>query len=122
MYIQQFSANKPCDPDKLEVGHFSVLRSVMRDAELLKAALAALEIPVQINGDVRGSNGQRYRADIVGVLEGKFDIGFIRAEDGSFNLVVDLWGLSHRYDQCALISGINQQYRALKQQAEAAGL
>ncbi len=93
MYAQRFRT-KVCRyqaDDEPELGHFSILKSEMRDAEILQAALKALEMPVQTNADVRGSNGQRHQADIVAVLEGKFDIGFVRTEDGSFNLVVDLW-------------------------------
>lgn len=119
MYLQKFGSRGYHHPTGAgDAGHFTTLRSHMRDASPLKAALKALEIPIQVDADVRGSNGQTYRAEIVAVLEGRFDIGYSRAEDGSFNIIVDLWGLAQRYDNVALINGIYQQYRALKEQAE----
>lgn len=120
MYAQRFRS-KVCRyhaDDEPELGHFSIVKSEMRDAEILQAALKALEMPVHIDSDVRGSNGQLHQAEIVAVLEGKFDIGFVRAEDGTFNLVADLWGLSQKYDNTVLIQAIKHQYAALKEQAE----
>lgn len=119
MYVQKFGLRKYHQFDGVSYdGHFTTLRSRMRDANLLKAALRALGIPVQVNADVRGPDGQTYQADIVAVLEGRFDIGYSRADDGSFNIIVDLWGLAQRYNNGALINGIYQQYLALKEQAE----
>lgn len=119
MYTQKFRGRGYHHPiDEPDMGHFAILRTLLRDSDLLIAALTALEIPVQVDADVRGSNGQRVRAEIVAVLEGRFDIGFTHADDGPFNMIVDLWGLAQRYDNVALINGIYQQYRALKEQAE----
>lgn len=121
MYAQRFRS-KVCRfhaDGEPELGHFSMMRSEMRDAEILQAALKALEIPVQSNADVRGSNGQLYPAEMVAVLEGKFDLGFVRAEDGTFNLVADLWGLSQKYDNPILIQAIKHQYAVLQKQTEA---
>ncbi len=119
MYTQKIRGRGYHHPiDEPDMGHFTTLRTPLRDSDLLIAALTALEIPVQVDVDVRGSNGQRVRAEIVAVLEGRFDIGFTHADDGPFNMIVDLWGLAQRYDNVALINGIYQQYRALKEQAE----
>ena len=119
MYIQKFGTQRHQPPvTHSDVGHFTTLRTHMRDAERLKAALQALEIPVLMQAEVRGSHTLRCQADIVAILEGQVDIGYIRAEDGSFNLVVNLWGLAQRCDQTALIHGIYQQYLALNDQSE----
>ncbi len=118
MYAQRFRS-KVCRyraDDEPELGHFSTLRTSMQDANLVQAALKALEMPVQLDADVRGANGQTYHAEIVAVLDGKFDIGFVRAEDGTFNLVADLWGLSQKYDNTVLIPAIQQQYASLHAQ------
>jgi hypothetical protein len=105
-------------PSGADVGHFSFLRSKVQDESLLRAALQNLEIPIQNHGEVRGSNGLTHPADIVVILEGRFDLGFTCTETGYFDLVADLWGLSKIYDQTALINAIYQEYDRLQAQAE----
>ena len=96
-----------------ELGHFSVLRSKITDPECLKSALHSLGIYVKTNADVRGSNGQRVRCNVVSVLEGNYDLGWSINSDGTFDLVVDLWGVSRKHNQTALINGIYQRYAAM---------
>lgn len=95
-------------------GHFSTLRSKISDAETLTNSLRDLGIQVKTNADVRGSNGQRLRADIVAVLEGEYDIGWLENSEGTFDYVVDLWGVAKKYSQTELINSINQKYAVNK--------
>jgi hypothetical protein len=98
-------------------GHFSTfstLRSKITDGELLRATLQDLNIPFKIDADVRGSNGQRYRADIVAVLIGEYDMGYSRNSNGSYDLIADLWGIAQIYDQTTLINCIYLVYQAKK--------
>ncbi|NCR40190.1 MAG: DUF1257 domain-containing protein [Microcystis aeruginosa W13-11] len=96
-------------------GHFSTLRTKITDPEILVKSLQDLGIIVKREADVRGgSNGQRVRADIVAVLEGDYDLGWIRNTDGSFDLIADLWGVAQKHSQTELINSINQKYAVNK--------
>ena len=99
----------------IESGHFSTLRTKITDGECLKKALHSLGITVQTYSEVRGSNGQQVRADVVAVLEGNFDIGWSENSDGTFDLIADLWGVAKKHNQTELMSSILQRYVAMLQ-------
>lgn len=100
------------------MSHFNTLRSRLTDTEMLKTALRDLGITVQTNADVRGMYGQRVRADIVAVLSGDYDIGWIRNENGSLDLIADLWGVAKHHNLSELIATVNQKYAINKTLAE----
>jgi Protein of unknown function (DUF1257) len=95
---------------EINMSHFNILRSKLTNVEILKSSLRHLGIVVQTNAEVRGSDGQQVRADIVAVLEGDYDLGWTRNVDGSLDLVADLWGVAKKHDMAALINSINQNY------------
>jgi hypothetical protein len=90
---------------------FIILRSKIKesDAEILKASIHDLGITFKTNADVRGSGGMRVYADIVVVLEGKFDIGWVLNKDGYFDLVADWWGVAKKHNHNTLINSIHQK-------------
>jgi hypothetical protein len=96
------------------MSHFSTLRTKVSDAEVLVSSLRDLGIQVKQNADMRGYQGQRVRADIVAVLEGEYDLGWSRNNDGSFDLIADLWGVAKKHNQTELINSINQKYAVNK--------
>jgi hypothetical protein len=98
--------------------HFSSFRTKLTDAEILKTSLQQLGFTVKTNADVRGYMGQRVRADIVAILEGDYDLGWIRNPDDSIDFICDLGGVSDSYDQTELIQSIMQQYALNKTLAE----
>jgi hypothetical protein len=98
--------------------YFSLFRTKLTDAEILKTSLQQLGFTVKTNADVRGYMGQRVRADIVAILEGDYDLGWIRNPDDSFDFICDLGGVSDSYDQTELILSIMQQYALNKTLAE----
>jgi hypothetical protein len=97
----------------VESGHFSTLRSKIKDPECLKRALHSLGRIVKTDADVRGSNGKRVRCDVVCVLEGNYDVGWLCNSDGSLDLIIDCWGVQQKYNQTELINSINQRYAAM---------
>ncbi|MBD0388536.1 MAG: DUF1257 domain-containing protein [Nostoc sp. C3-bin3] len=99
---------------------FSTLRSKIKksDAEILKASLYDLGITFKTNADIRGSGRMHVHADIVAVLEGKFDIGWVVNKDGYLDLVADLWGVAKKYNQTLLINSINQKFSVNKTLAQ----
>ncbi|HEY9831074.1 MAG TPA: DUF1257 domain-containing protein [Stenomitos sp.] len=99
--------------------YFSLFRTKITNAEILKTSLQQLGFTVKTNADVRGYMSQRVRADIVAILEGDYDLGWIRNLDGSLDFIVDLGGVSEWYDHpTELIQSILQQYVLNKTLAE----
>jgi hypothetical protein len=97
-------------------GHFSTLRTKITDVEVLVSALQELDFSVEMDAQVRGGTKAR-RADVVAVLEGDCDLGWIinaNNTDGTFNLIVDILGVSRYYNQTTLINSIFDKYHELK--------
>lgn len=59
---------------------------------------------------VRGYAGQRTHAEVVCALNGNYDLGFLPNENGSYDLIADLWGIAIKYNQTELINGIFKRY------------
>ena len=96
------------NPDISDMGgHFSILRTKHRDGQAIILSLQYLDIPVQTDAEVRGLANNRIRADIVAVLQGDCDIGWVQNSDGNYDLIADLWGVTRTYDQTSLINCIN---------------
>jgi Effector-associated domain 10/Protein of unknown function (DUF1257)/EVE domain len=100
-------------------GHFSTLRTKITDLEILKTSLKDLGINVKTEADVRGQQGQRVRADLVAVLEGEYDLGWLRNSEGSFDLIGDLGGVAKKHNQTELINAMHQKYAVNKTLSEA---
>ncbi len=94
-------------------GHYSTLRTRIDNAEILKTALRNLGLSVKTNAEVRANTPKWVRADIVAVLEGNCDIGWSRNQDGTFDMIADLWGVAKKHNQTELINSINQKYSAM---------
>ncbi len=89
---------------------FSTLRTKVTNPSALISALRSVGISVKTDADVRGWNGQIVRAGIVAILEGEYDLGWSRNANGTFDLIVDLWGVARKYNQTELINSIFQRY------------
>lgn len=92
------------------MSHFNTLRSKLTDIAILQDSLRQLGFVVQTNALVRGSDCQHVRADVVAVLEGGYDMGWSRNEDGSLDLIADLWGVARKHNMSHLLNAINQKY------------
>jgi hypothetical protein len=93
-----------------DMSHFSTLRSKITNAELLMSSLRDLGFTVETNTEVRGMGCQRVHADIVAVLDGSYDIGWVHNEDGTFSIVADLWGVARKHNLAELMTAVNQKY------------
>jgi hypothetical protein len=96
---------------------FSTLKTQFTDGEILKTALRELGFTLKTDADVRGYKRQKVRADIVVVLEGKYDLGFYKDSDKTFILVTNLWGVSQDYKLTDLIYSIMQKYESISDQS-----
>jgi hypothetical protein len=95
---------------------FIILKTQINDVEVLIDTLRELGLSVQVNYKVRGYYESK-NANVVAVLKGDCDIGWIENtsnSDGTFDLIVDLWGVGKYYEPESLIASINQKYYELK--------
>ena len=95
---------------------FITLKTQINDAEVLINALTELGLSVQLEADVRGYYDSR-TANVVAVLEGDCDIGWIENinnSDSTLDLIVDLWCVGKLHNPTLLIASINQKYDEIK--------
>jgi hypothetical protein len=79
------------------MSHFTKCDLKMTNLEALKRALADMELSVVEAAEgqsvsVRGYRGQTLDAAL-SIPMGTYDIGVVRADDGTFDLVADWWGV-----------------------------
>ncbi|WP_396135700.1 DUF1257 domain-containing protein [Chamaesiphon sp. OTE_20_metabat_361] len=100
-----------------ESDDFITLKTQINDIEVLLNALQELGLSAQADAKVRGYYESK-NANVVAVLIGDCDIGWvenINNSDGTFDLIVDLWGVGKYYHNPeSLIASINQKYHELK--------
>lgn len=71
------------------MSHFSQTYTKIKDAETLNQAIRNAGFKALVDSAVRGWQGNSIKAEVVAVMKGDYDIGFVRAEDGSFAAVAD---------------------------------
>ncbi len=79
------------------MSHFTKCDLKMTNLEALKRALAEMQLavveaPAGQSVSVRGYRGQKLDAAL-SIDMGTYDIGVVRSEDGTFDLVADWWGV-----------------------------
>ena len=76
------------------MSHFSSITSKLTNKELLKVALQQQPEVKEVKEKwyVRGYQGQTVKSDVVGILKGNYDIGFVLQNDSSY-AIAD-WGCS----------------------------
>ncbi len=87
------------------MSHFTQVKTRLNDKEVLKKALVELGLTIvegEAGRQVRGYFGETQQAEFKVLTETHYDIGFSRAEDGSYSLVGD-WELLPR------VSGIEPE-------------
>jgi Protein of unknown function (DUF1257) len=77
------------------VSHFTKVQTKINDLVSLKRALDELGWKYTHNEQgvtVRGYRGQTTKAELV-IDMGKYDIGVVKTEDGTYEMVADWWGV-----------------------------
>lgn len=102
------------------MSHFTKVKTRILDRGILEKTLADLNYRLAASDQVAGWQGATRKADIVVKTRGQFDIGFVKAADGSFDIVADWWGLktSVGLDRQGFINQLNQRYAYHKVVAE----
>lgn len=73
------------------MSHFTVVASKIKNLQYLKQALDKLNLKYH-TGEVRGYKGQKITAEL-SINMGKYDIGVVQQEDGTYSFVADWWGV-----------------------------
>jgi len=91
-------------------GHFSIVHTRLKNADILKTSLKKLGFVVKKNAEIRGSMGKKVPADIVVILNGDYDLGWKLNANNTFDAICDFAGISELYNLTELINSIVAQY------------
>lgn len=95
------------------MSHLTTLPTVLRDEDLLVAALQSLQLHPHRERTVIGFAGEQQPVAIQLLLPGDLQLGWQRQADGSLALVGDLERLSRQTELPALLAEITRSYAAL---------
>ena len=96
------------------MSHFTKVATKINDLVALKKALDQLGWKYKANEqgvEVRGWRGQTTKAEIA-IDMGKYDIGVVKQEDGTYALEADWWGVetSRGLTEAEVVKEVNQKY------------
>lgn len=102
------------------MSHLSILPTVLRDADILRQALASVGLHAESTTELPGFAEERQPVLISVQLEGGQRLGWQRSADGSLALVGDLQQLSRSLTLPTLLGRITRAYAARQALQEAA--
>ena len=96
------------------MSHFTKVATKINDLVALKKALDQLGWKYKQNEqgvEVRGWRGQTTRAEIA-IDMGKYDVGVVKQEDGTYALEADWWGVetTKGLTEAEVVKEVNQKY------------
>ena len=98
------------------MSHFTKCDLKITNLAALKRALDDLKLSYRVaegeqGVEVRGYKGQKMSAEI-SVDMGKYDIGVVKAADGTYELVADWWGIevTKAVTETEFVEELNQRY------------
>lgn len=98
------------------MSHFTTVATKITNLTCLLRALDRLKLKYQVAQEgqgvlVRGWKGQTTKAE-VSIDMGKYDIGVVRNEDGTYTLVADWWGIevSRGKTEQEVVDELNREY------------
>lgn len=94
------------------MSHLTILPTVLRDTDLLVAALDALQLHPKREGRVLGFAGEMEQVAVAIQLKDDLSLGWREEEDGTLALVADLERLSRFTALPALLAEITHAYAA----------
>lgn len=94
------------------MSHLSILPTVLRELDLLDAALRDLGLNPEPGGDLKGFADDRQPVDRSVRLAGGQRLGWRRQADGQLVLVADLQTIGRSHELQPLIGAITRRYAA----------
>ena len=74
------------------MSHFSSIRTQFRHREALIQSLTDLGYHVETDAIIQGHEG-KHSVDIAVRTRGSYGIGFVRNDDGTYDMIADWWGI-----------------------------
>jgi hypothetical protein len=74
------------------MSHFTKLKTKITDKVHLLKALKNLQYTVEENSIIRGYNRRTRKGDIVVKTQGSFDVGFVKGQNSTYEIVADWYG------------------------------
>lgn len=104
------------------MSHFTRVKSRIFDRVALEAALQDLNHRISPISVINGWQGAARKADMVAKTSGPYDIGFVKAADGSYDIVADWWGVrtTTGIEQERFVNQLTQRYAYRKVMSEVA--
>jgi hypothetical protein len=96
------------------MSHFSRVRTTFRHREALVQCLKEMGFTVEENTTVQGHHGC-HTVDIAATTKQGFGIGFVRNNDGNFDMVADWWGVKAR-SQTKMVEELRAQAGAIQKE------
>jgi hypothetical protein len=91
------------------MSHFTTIKVQIKDAGVLREVLQGLGYVVEVDGKVRGYQGNTTVADFVIRRSNGYDIGFRRSEgDENYEVIADFWGTG--INQRQFLNEVQQKY------------
>jgi Protein of unknown function (DUF1257) len=92
------------------MSHFTTIKVLIKDGEVLADVLKELGHKVEINAQVRGYQGDRINAEYVIRRKNGYDIGFYKdpKDDDNYQIIADFWGTDLNQNQ--FVNEIQQKY------------
>lgn len=94
------------------MSHFSRLKTKFKNREILMECLKEMGYQIQEGGFIRGYHGQQ-AVDLAIQVKKGYGIGFVRNEDGTYDMVADWWGVKGVDDQ-QLLSTLQDRVNAIQ--------
>jgi hypothetical protein len=95
---------------RLNMSHFTTIKTEILDLEVLKQTLSDLRIGYEEKGKIQGFEGQREVVDIVVKLDGRFTMGFKHNRRKGCYELRGLKEFLHLADSRQIIDRIRQEY------------
>jgi len=90
---------------------FSKLHTKISNINTLEIALREMGLAFLKKGRARDSDGKKIYADLVVILKGNSDVGFVYNPDrGTYDILLDVWGISCTQKPSILIKSIVDNY------------
>ena len=94
------------------MSHFTRVKTQITNVDVLKRALSDLHYTYAEGAIVRGYQGKKEQAELVVQPGGDYDIGFVKAADGNYQIVADWWGVhkDNGLKEQAFLNPVMQRY------------
>jgi len=78
------------------LSHFSRLKTIIKDKEILEDTLKDLGYNIRHSSSISGFEGTTTNVELAISMPKGYDIGFVRNNAGTFDIIADFWGVDNQ--------------------------